>query len=96
MPTESTQSGLPRQTELYQLATGHYLSHALYLAARLGIADLLKDGSRHSTELAEATATHAPSLNRVMRLLASAGVFEEQENGSFRAHIARRMLASGL
>src|SRR5262249_23028317 len=31
----------------------------------------------------EATATHAPSLNRVMRLLASAGVFEEQEDGAF-------------
>jgi hypothetical protein len=32
-------------------------------------------------DLAEATGTHAPSLNRVLRLLASAGVFAEQEDG---------------
>jgi SAM-dependent methyltransferase len=68
---------------LYHLATGHYLSHALYLAAKLGIAELLNDGPRHVTELGAATATHAPSLQRVLRLLASAGVFEEQENGAF-------------
>jgi len=83
MSTEGTQSGLPPQLALYQLATGHYLSNALCLAARLGIAELLKDGPRHSKELADVTATHAPSLNRVMRLLASAGVFEEHEDGSF-------------
>ncbi len=80
---ETTPSGLPPQLALYQLATGHYLSQALYVAAKLGIAELLADGPRPSTELAEATATHAPSLNRVLRLLASVGVFEEREDGSF-------------
>jgi SAM-dependent methyltransferase len=74
---------LPPPLVLYQLGVGHYLSRALHLAAKLGIADLLKDGPRHCGELAEATATHAPSLNRVLRLLASVGVFAEQENGSF-------------
>ena len=83
MLKENPQSAPPSQVILYHLATGHYLSHALCLAARLGIADLLNDGPRHANELAEATGTHAPSLNRVMRLLASAGLFEEQENGSF-------------
>jgi hypothetical protein len=77
---------------LYHLATGHYLSHVLYLAAKLGIAELLNDGPRHATELAAATATHAPSLQRVLRLLASAGVFEEQENGAF----ALTALGAGL
>jgi hypothetical protein len=82
MPTESPPPELPPQVVLYHLATGHYISHALCLAAKLGIAELLKDGPRHSKELAEATGTHAPSLNRVLRLLVSVGVFEEQENGS--------------
>ena len=82
MSTESPQPELPPQVVLYRLATGHYISHALCLAAKLGIAELLKDGPRHSKELAEATGTHAPSLNRVLRLLVSVGVFEEQENGS--------------
>ncbi len=76
-------AGLPPSLILYQMAIGHYLSRALHLAAKLGIADLLMDGPRHHGELSEATGTHAPSLNRVMRLLASAGVFAEEENGNF-------------
>jgi hypothetical protein len=78
-----TQRSLPPQLVLYQMSTGHYVSRGLHLAAKLGLADLLKDGPRHYGELAQATAMHAPALNRVMRLLASVGVFEEQENGNF-------------
>src|SRR5207244_790263 len=72
---------LPPQMALYQMAIGHYLSRALHLAAKLGVADLLKDGARRAEELAEATDTHAPSLRRVLRFLASVGVFEEREDG---------------
>ena len=75
MSTDHTGTGLPPQVALYQLAIGHYFSNALKLAAKLGIAEVLKDGPRHFTEIAEATATHAASLNRVLRLLASVGVF---------------------
>jgi SAM-dependent methyltransferase len=74
---------VPPPLALYQMAVGHYLSRALYLAAKLGIADLLKDGPRDARDLAKITETHAPSLNRVMRLLASAGVFTELEDGRF-------------
>ena len=52
-------STLPPQLVLYQLGIGHYISRALYLAAKLGIADLLKDGPRAGSELAAATHTHA-------------------------------------
>jgi ubiquinone/menaquinone biosynthesis C-methylase UbiE len=96
MSMESMQSGLPPQVALYHLATGHYFSHALGLAAKLGIAELLKDGPRHSKDLAEATGTHAPSLNRVLRLLASAGVFEEQEDGSFALTSRGECLRAGV
>jgi len=64
--------------------TGHYVSRAIYVAAKLGIADLLKDGPRHSADLAEATQSHAPSLHRLMRLLASAGIFAETASEQFR------------
>jgi hypothetical protein len=74
---------LPPQLVLYQMAIGHYVSRALHVAAKLGLADLLNGGPRSYTELAQATATQAAALNRVMRLLASVGVFEEQENGRF-------------
>jgi len=69
---------------LYGLITGHYLSRAVYVAAKLGIADLLKDGPRNSADLAAATHSQAAPLNRLMRLLASAGVFAETEAGCFR------------
>jgi hypothetical protein len=72
----------PRLT-LFQLITGHYISHAIYVAAKLGIADLLGKGAGHCTELAQATGTHAPALQRVLRLLASAGVLAEEETGCF-------------
>ena len=73
----------PPPLALYQMAVGHYFSRAIYLAAKLGIADLLKDGPRDYRDLGKATDTHAPSLKRVMRLLVSAGVFAEQEDGKF-------------
>src|SRR5438552_18790564 len=74
---------LPPQAALYQLGIGHYFSNALHLVTKLGIADLLKNGPRHAAELAKSTDTDAPALNRVLRLLASAGDFEEREDGSF-------------
>src|SRR2546430_5707927 len=83
MSDTTERPALPPQMLLYQMAIGHYLSRALHLAAKLGVADLLKDGARRAEELAEATDTHAPSLRRVLRFLASVGVFEEREDGRF-------------
>ena len=68
---------------LFQMITGYYISQAIYVAATLGIADRLRDGPRFSDELAHATGAHAPSLYRLLRLLVSAGVFAEQEDGRF-------------
>jgi SAM-dependent methyltransferase len=68
---------------LYQLATAHYGSQAVYVAAKLGIADRLADGPRSADALAQATETHAPSLRRVLRLLCACGVLVEEEDGRF-------------
>ncbi len=59
------------------------MPQCIYVAAKLRIADLLKDGPRSSEELAKATATHAPSLYRVLRLLAAVDLFTEGEAHSF-------------
>jgi hypothetical protein len=83
MPEIMQPTALPPPVVLYQIGIGHYFSRALYLAASLGIADLLKDGPRTYQEIAQATDTHPPSLRRVLRLLASVGVFEEQTDGRF-------------
>jgi hypothetical protein len=64
--------------------------------AKLGVADLLKDGPRPSNELATATKTHAPSLARVMRLLASVGVVTEDETGNFALTPVGACLRTGI
>jgi orsellinic acid C2-O-methyltransferase len=79
----SESRGLPPNLQLYQLSIGHYVSRALNLAATLGLADLLGEGPRDHRALAQASQTHAPSLRRVLRLLASVGVFDERADGTF-------------
>jgi hypothetical protein len=68
---------------LRRLANGYQVTQAIHVAATLGIADLLRDGPRDSEALARETATHAPSLHRVLRALASVGVLHEDEDGRF-------------
>jgi O-methyltransferase domain/Dimerisation domain len=68
---------------LRALANGHQVSQAIHVAATLGLADLLGDGSRTSDELAEATGSHPGALYRLLRALASVGVFREEEGRRF-------------
>jgi DNA-binding IclR family transcriptional regulator len=51
--------------------------------ARLGIADFLSNGPLDANDLAQQSKTHAPSLRRVLRLLAAADVFAEDSEGRF-------------
>lgn len=73
----------PGLAELMAIASGYQRSRALMVAAELGIADLLRDGPRSVEDLAAATATHASTLYRLLRALASVGVFEESEGAVF-------------
>ena len=68
---------------LRRLVNGYQVTQAIHVAATLGIADLLRDGPRDSDALARETATHAPSLHRVLRALASVGVLHEGDDGRF-------------
>jgi hypothetical protein len=74
---------LPAPQVLLQMITGYWISQAIYVAAKLGIADLLKDGPKKDDELAEATGTHERALYRLLRALASIGVLAEAEDGRF-------------
>jgi hypothetical protein len=62
---------------VWAMVNAYQASQALRVAADLGIADLLADGPRPVEALAEATGCHAPSLYRLLRALASVGVFAE-------------------
>ncbi len=65
------------------LLAGDWVSQAVQVAAKLGIADELKDGPRNCAELAETVGAHAGALSRLLRALASVGVFTEVEAGRF-------------
>ena len=73
----------PPAVLLQQMASGHFLAQALHVAAVLGVADTLRDGPKSTGQIAREVDAHAPSLRRVLRLLASAGVFSEREDGTF-------------
>lgn len=74
---------LPPQVAMLQFLGGIRVARSIYVAAELGIADLLADGSKTAEELAKATDSHGPSLYRVLRALAGFGIFSEDETGRF-------------
>jgi hypothetical protein len=78
----SSAPGSPSQV-MAQMLSGYWISSCLCLAAKLGLADLLAAGPRSADDLAHATGTHGPSLYRLLRALASVGVFAEDEQGRF-------------
>jgi hypothetical protein len=80
---EAKTEAAPPQAQLIQMATAHWISRLAYLAAQLKLADLLADGPHTAEELAPATGTHAPSLYRIMRTLASLGLFTEDTSKRF-------------
>jgi len=60
--------------QLRQMIMGYQISRCVWVAAKLGIADLLEDGPKSIGELATATRTQATSLERFLRALSSHGV----------------------
>jgi hypothetical protein len=74
---------MPSSTRLLQLLDGAWVAQAIGVAAKLGLADLMQDGARSVDDLARLSVTHAPSLYRLLRALASSGIFAEREHGTF-------------
>ncbi|HXG84551.1 MAG TPA: methyltransferase [Pyrinomonadaceae bacterium] len=80
---ETLMPQLPPEAVLPQMILGGLMQKGIWVAAKLGIADLLAEKPRTAEEIAAATDAHAPSLYRVLRLLASAGVFAENSERKF-------------
>jgi Dimerisation domain len=68
---------VPPHVQLAEMATAHFVSHIVYAAAKLGLADHLAT-PKSAEELARKTGTHAASLYRLMRALANLGFLTEQ------------------
>jgi hypothetical protein len=84
------------QQLMRQLIAGYWHSQCVYVAAKLGIADLLKDGPVSSDDLAKKTKTHPPALYRLMRGLASLGVFAEEGERRFALTPAAALLRDDI
>jgi len=69
--------------QLSHLMSGYWYTQAIHVAARLKLADLLKDGPKTAGELAQAAVTQARPLYRLLRALASVGIFAEDEQHRF-------------
>ena len=71
------------EVAMLQLMFGKHVSYSLSAVARLGVADHMNGEAVPVEKLAEETGAHAPSLYRVMRMLAMFGVFAESPGKSF-------------
>jgi len=74
----------PPHVQLIEMTTASWAAVLLHAAAKFGLADHLADGPRSAADLAGPTNTHAPSLHRLMRTLASLGVLTEDAEHRFR------------
>jgi O-methyltransferase domain len=70
--------------KLLEMIAMRHVPQALYVAAVLGLADLLAERPKSCNELAQTTGSHGRSLYRILRTLAAAGVFAEDKVGRFR------------
>ncbi|MEO8565750.1 MAG: hypothetical protein ABI541_05145, partial [Betaproteobacteria bacterium] len=67
---------VPPSAQLWQIATAHLLPRCLHVVADLGVADRLGDEPMTAEALARATKVNADALDRMLRLLSVAGIFE--------------------
>jgi hypothetical protein len=68
---------------IFRMAVGLRNTQALYVVAKLGIADLLAKGPLTADELARKTGTHPRSLFRLMRALAAQKIFTQDHRDEF-------------
>lgn len=92
--SQNSQPSPPPEVALTQLLTGSLATQAVYVAAKLGIADLLADGPKNANDLAAAAGVDGSSLYRVLRALASFGVFAERDNQVFELNPTAELLRS--
>jgi hypothetical protein len=81
---------------LLELITSGWMSQAVHVAARLGVADELASGPRRSDDLARALGAHADSLHRLLRGLTALGLCAERDDGAFELTALGGYLRTGV
>jgi SAM-dependent methyltransferase len=82
--------------QVLAMTNGLAIHQALYAAAKLGVADLLKDGAQTSSDLARNLNVNESALYRVLRLLASQSVFQEKSPQTFANTELSNFLRTGV
>ena len=85
----SDSRAVPPAAVLSQLLRGSLVTQLIHVAAKLGVADLLRAGPKNSDELAAAVSVDSQALYRALRALASPGIFSETQAGVVRIDAAR-------
>lgn len=80
---------------MHEMLSGAFVTQAIHVVAQLGVVDLLRAGPQTAEALAQATGASARPLYRVLRFLASKGLFTEDAAGHFAATPLGRTLESG-
>ena len=83
-------------SQLLRVRDGLIMHQALYAAAKLGVADLLRDGPRTAEDLARQLEVNESALHRVLRALASQGIFEESSPRIFANNPISSYLRTGV
>jgi hypothetical protein len=83
------------EASMRALIGGSLRTQAVYVLARLGIADQLSLGARSADDLAQRVNADAAMLRRVLRFVVFHGVFVEQDDGKFALNAAAEFLQSG-
>ncbi|HLO47959.1 MAG TPA: methyltransferase [Kamptonema sp.] len=80
---------------LLEMMYGFKISQALFVAAKLEIADILSEGSKTADELAKAAGVNSQGIYHLMRMLVSVGVFSLKDNDTFCLNSLGKHLLSG-
>ena len=86
----------PPQVVMINFIFGHWITRIVSVAAELRLADLLKNGPRSVDALAKETGAHAPTLYRLLRALASIGIFAETTGQRFKLTPLAATLQTGI
>lgn len=81
---------------LLGILSGTWLAQAGYAMAKLGVPDLMADGPREASDLAAECGANADALRRMLRALASVGLFEQLDESRFGLTAATQLLRSGV
>jgi O-methyltransferase domain/Dimerisation domain len=74
---------VPAPIAVLDMMTGAFFARAIYTAAKLGVADVLNDGPLTAEAIADRIDANPDAVGRMLRTLASRGIFAQQADGRF-------------